>query len=219
MKVSMQAALVAAALAVAGSVEARITRLEITRTESPTFGGRVFGDAGRFEKVIGVAHGEVDPRDPLNAIIQDIQLAPRNARGMVEYSTDFYIIKPVDMSKGNRMLFYNVHNRGNNGGLSSFNIGVVGGNEPTDAGDGFLQEMGYTIIWSGWQPDVAAGGGRMTGRVPVPPSPAWCGPSSPWRPPPTRSSSAPAAIRGRARRIEPPAPTTGCHSPTGSCRR
>jgi hypothetical protein len=71
------------------------------------------------------------------------------------------------MSKGNRMLFYNVHNRGNKGGLSSFNIGTVGGNEPTGAGDGFLQEMGYTIIWSGWQPDVLPGGGRMTMRVPV----------------------------------------------------
>jgi hypothetical protein len=167
MKFAVQAALVAAGLATAAGVDARITRLELTRSESPTFGGKVFGDAGQFEKVIGVAHGEVDPRDPLNAIIQDIQLAPRNARGMVEYSTDFYIIKPVDMSKGNRMLFHNVHNRGNKGGLSSFNIGVVGGNEPTDAGDGFLQEMGYTIIWSGWQPDVAAGGGRMTARVPV----------------------------------------------------
>lgn len=160
-------AVFAATLTMPGSADARITRLEITRTESPTFGGRVFGHAGQFEKVIGVAHGEVDPRDPLNAIIQDIELAPRNIRGMVEYSTDFYIIKPVDMAKGNRMLFYNVHNRGNKGGLSSFNIGTVGGNEPTDAGDGFLQEMGYTIIWSGWQPDVAAGNNRMTGHVPV----------------------------------------------------
>src|SRR5688500_7526698 len=160
-------AVLAATLAMPGSADARITRLEVTRTESPTFGARVFGHAGQFEKVIGVAHGEVDPRDPLNAIIQDIELAPRNIRGMVEYSTHFYIIKPVDMAKGNRMLFYNVHNRGNKGGLSSFNIGTVGGNEPTDAGDGFLQEMGYTIIWSGWQPDVAAGNNRMTGSVPV----------------------------------------------------
>jgi hypothetical protein len=158
---------VAGALALSGAAEARITRLEITRVESPTFGGASFGAAGRFEKVVGIAHGEVDPNDSLNAIVQDIGLAPRNARGMVEYDTDFYIVKPVDMARGNRMLFYNVHNRGNKGGLSSFNIGVVGGNEPTSAGDGFLQEMGYTIVWSGWQPDVASGGGRMTMRVPV----------------------------------------------------
>lgn len=160
-------ALVAISLGTAATVEARITRLEITRTESPTFGGASFGEAGQFEKIVGIAHGEVDPNHSLNAIIQDIGLAPRNARGMVEYQTDFYLIKPVVMSKGNRMLFYNVHNRGNKGGLGSFNIGVTGGNEPTGAGDGFLQEMGYTIVWSGWQPDVLAGNNRLTMRVPV----------------------------------------------------
>ncbi len=110
---------------------ARITRVVFTRVESPTFGGASFGAVGQFEKLVGTAYGEVDPDDPHNAIIQDIELAPRNARGMVEYSTGVYIIKPIDMSKGNEMLFYNVHNRGNKGGLNTFNIGVVGGNEPT----------------------------------------------------------------------------------------
>jgi hypothetical protein len=147
--------------------EARITRISITRLESPTFGGASFGTAGRFEKLVGVAEGEVDPSHPLNAIIQDIDLAPRNERGMVEYATDIYVIKPVDMARGNRMLFYNVVNRGNKGGLSTFNIDVVGGNEPTGAGDGFLQEMGYTLIWSGWQPDVRSGNDRMTMTVPI----------------------------------------------------
>jgi hypothetical protein len=147
--------------------EARITRITFTRVESPTFGGASFGTVGQFEKLVGVAEGEVDPSHPLNAIIQDIELAPRNERGMVTYSTDVYIIKPMDMTRGNRMLFYNVVNRGNKGGLGTFNIGVVGGNEPTSAGDGFLQHMGYALIWSGWQADVLAGGGRMTMRVPV----------------------------------------------------
>jgi hypothetical protein len=111
----------------ASAVDARITRIEIDRVESPTFGGASFGAAGQFEKLVGVAHGEVDPRHPLNQAIQDIELAPVNARGMVEYSTDIYIIKPIDMARGNRMLFYNVVNRGNKGGLGTFNIGVVGG--------------------------------------------------------------------------------------------
>jgi hypothetical protein len=152
---------------------ARITRMVVTRVESPTFGGASFGAAGQFEKLIGIAYGEVDPSHPLNAIIQDIGLAPRNVRGMVEYDTDFYVIKPVRMEQGNRMLFYNVVNRGNKGGLGTFNIGVVGGNEPTSAGDGFLQRMGYTLIWSGWQPDVVPqptlppGAGRMAMRVPT----------------------------------------------------
>jgi hypothetical protein len=149
-------------------VEARITRIEITRVESPTFDGASFGAVGQFEKLIGVAFGEVDPGRPLNAIIQDIKLAPRNDRGMVEYSTDIYIIKPVDMSRGNRMLFYNVVNRGNKGGFNTFNLNATQpNNEPTNAGDGFLQHLGYTLIWSGWQADVLPGGGRMTIRVPT----------------------------------------------------
>jgi len=153
--------------------EARITRLVLTRVESPTFEAATFGAVGQFEKRVGVAYGEVNPSDPLNAIIQDIELAPRNARGMVEYSTDVYIIKPVDMSRGNRMLFYNVLNRGNKDGLRTFNIGVGGGNEPITAGDGFLQHMGYTIFWSGWQADVLpqptlpSGAGRMSMHVPL----------------------------------------------------
>lgn len=161
------ALLAGALLTVASAAQARITKVVFTRVESPTFGGQSFGAAGQFEKLVGTAYGEVDPHDRRNAIIQDIELAPRNARGKVEYSAEVYILKPIDMSKGNGMLFYNVHNRGNKGGLNTFNLGVVGGNEPTTAGDGFLQKMGYTIIWSGWQPDVLAGAGRMTGHVPA----------------------------------------------------
>jgi hypothetical protein len=151
------------------SAEARITRVVFTRVESPTFGGASFGAAGEFEKLVGTAYGEVDPSHPLNAIIQDIDLAPRNAQGMVEYSTDIYIIKPVDMTKGNRALVYELGNRGNKllWSFVQLNLGVIGGNEPTTAGDGFLQRMGYTVVWSGWQPDVLAGDGRMTMRVPI----------------------------------------------------
>jgi len=152
-------------LGIASTVEARITRIQITNTESPTFAGASFGSVGQFEKLTGTAYGEVDPHHPLNAIIQDIDLAPRNARGMVEYSTDIYILKPIDMAKGNRMLFYHVVNRGN-GGIP-FNIGVPGGNNPTAAGDGFIQNMGYTLIKSGWQPDVLPGNSRMTMQVPI----------------------------------------------------
>lgn len=165
--------LFAVSFALASPAEGRITRLEITLTESPTFGGATFGSVGQFEKIVGIAHGEVDPRDPLNAIIQDIDLAPRNARGMVEYSTDIYVLKPIDMTKGNRMLFYHVVNRGNvtnvgGGGGIPFNLNVPAGNDPISAGDGFIQTMGYTLIKSGWQADVLPGAGRMTMRVPTP---------------------------------------------------
>ena len=148
-----------------GIADARITRIEITNVESPALGGASFGEVGQFEKLTGTAFGEVDPRDPANSIIQDIRLAPRNARGMVEYSTDLYILKPIDMTKGNRVLFYHVVNRGN-GGIP-FNLNVPAGNDPATAGDGFLQSLGYTLIKSGWQPDVLPGNARMTMRVPV----------------------------------------------------
>lgn len=149
--------------------DARITRLVMTRIESPTFGGASFGAVGPFEKVVGVAYGEVDPTDPLNATIQDIDLAPRNQRGMVMYDTDFYILKPVDMTRGNGMMVHEFANRGNKLllGFAQLNLGSVGGNEPVTAGDGNLQQMGYTIVWSGWQPDVLPGSNRMTMRVPV----------------------------------------------------
>jgi hypothetical protein len=113
---------------------------------------------------VGRAFGEVDPRDPLNAIIQDIELAPKNARGMVEYMTDIYIIKPIDMTKGNGTLVYNIINRG---GKGRFNIGVVGGNEPTSAGDGFQEKRGFTSVWSGWESTILRTGGRMSIDVPV----------------------------------------------------
>lgn len=96
-------ALPAAVVLVTGA-EARITRIEIQRTE-PAFNGRVFGATGAYERVIGKAYGGVDPQLPANAIIQDIGLAPRNAKGRVEYVTDIDILRPADRSKGNGILF------------------------------------------------------------------------------------------------------------------
>src|SRR5262252_9886537 len=162
--------LVAAGELVTGAAEARITRIEIQRTE-PAFGGRIFGATGAYERLIGKAYGEVDPQLPANAIIQDIDLAPRNARGMVEYVTDIDILRPADRSKGNGVLFFNIVNRGNKGGLSLFNAdvppNVLNSNNLTTAGDGFLQRQEYTVVWFGCQPDVAPGAGRLTMTVPV----------------------------------------------------
>src|SRR5262245_40093941 len=115
MRVTLAIALglsVCAALA-PGIAHARITRIEITSRESPTFEGRTFGAVGAYEKLRGRAFGEVDPGDPRNAIITDIELAPKNAGGRVQYSMDIYILKPVDLSKGNHKVFFEVNNRGN----------------------------------------------------------------------------------------------------------
>ena len=107
----------------AGPADARITRIEITKVE-PAFGGQSFEPVGAYERLLGRAHGEVNPGDLKNAIIQDIALAPRNARGMVEYTTDVEILRPADRQKGNGILFFNVVNRGNKHGIVSYNADV-----------------------------------------------------------------------------------------------
>jgi Alpha/beta hydrolase domain len=141
-----------ALLGIGHLAEARITRIVITTVQSPAFGGASFGTVGQYEQLDGTAYGEVDPKDPLNAVITDIELAPRNSRGMVEYSMDISILKPIDMSRGNGTLIYDVVNRGNKG-ITNLNIG---GNA-TNPGDGFLEREGYTMAWSGWEGDVTTG--------------------------------------------------------------
>src|SRR5688572_9177286 len=156
-------------MAAARSADARIVRIDIARTESPTFGGATFGENGQYEKLIGRAFGEIDPADPRNRSIVDLELAPRNARGMVEYATDVIILRPVDPSKGNRRLFYEINNRGAIRSLGLLNDVANTTNDPSvaaDAGNGFLMRQGYTILVSGWDVTVARGGGRLTISVP-----------------------------------------------------
>ena len=85
---------------ITASAQARVMRIEITKQE-PFAAGQTFGSVGAYEKVVGRFRGELDPKSPLNAAIVDLDKAPRNARGMVEYSADFYIIKPVDLARRN----------------------------------------------------------------------------------------------------------------------
>jgi hypothetical protein len=93
----------AAALLSAGAAQASVLRVEI-ESRTPIAGH--FGTAGAYELVKGRYVGELDPHDPNNAIITDLDLAPRNARGRVEYGATFALAKPVDMTKANGVLFY-----------------------------------------------------------------------------------------------------------------
>src|SRR5215813_14227983 len=105
--------LVAAGMAcIALPARASIRKIQITAKHSPTFGGYSWPGVGQYEKIVGKAFGELDPRDPKNAVIVDLQLAPKNSRGKVEYSFDFYILKPIDLSKGNHKMLYEPPNRG-----------------------------------------------------------------------------------------------------------
>lgn len=157
-------------LAAPSSSDARVTRIEIERVESPTFDGRSFGDVGPYEKLVGRVHAEVDPDAPENAVIADIELAPRNARGMVEYSADIIILQPVDPSRGNGRLFYETNNRGRLLSLNRLNDAPTASSDPTsagDAGNGFLMRQGYTFVASGWDATASSADGRLNITLPV----------------------------------------------------
>ncbi len=145
MKPSIASALLA--LSVLPNLQARVVKVVVEHRESPAFNGQKFGQAGQFETLSGHFYGELDPRDPHNALITDIQFAPRNARGMVEYSATFALSKPIDMSKSSGVLFYSVPNRGNGA--------------PTGSPEG------HVSLVSGWQGDVAVSDGKQTISVPV----------------------------------------------------
>ena len=161
-------ALLCAAVLNVAVADAHIVRIEITGTESPTFEGRSFGDVGPYEKLRGRAFGEIDPQDPRNALITDIELAPRNANGMVEYSMDVYILKPVDLGRGSHKLLIDVNNRGGKRFAQLNGSPLV--NDPTtaaDAGEAFFMERGYTLAWNGWDISAPPGDDRLTITVPV----------------------------------------------------
>jgi hypothetical protein len=143
-------------LALGTAARAEVTGITFTR--SSPFGAATFGSAGAYEQLDGVVTGEINPHHPLNRIIQDIERAPRNVRGNVEYAMTFSILKPVDLSKSNHTLVYDVVNRGNKLITSFLNVGTTPANP---AGDGFLQQQGFILVWSGWQGDALPGGGRQ----------------------------------------------------------
>src|SRR5262245_57434053 len=153
----------------APDADARITRVQITAHESPTFGGYSWPGVGQYEKIVGIAFGEIDPANPQNAVITDIALAPRNASGHVEYSFDFYILKPIDLGKGNHKVMYEPPNRGRKTWASLGRVTVnTGGNgndpgsaitDPAVLANAFLMPRGYTMVWSGWDASAGNGGG------------------------------------------------------------
>lgn len=141
-------------------------RLDI---REPFADGTAFGDVGAYERLVGRVLFAIDPDDPANRTIVDLDHAPRNAAGLVEYSTDLYILKPVDLGRGNRRLLYDVNNRGAIRALQFFNDAPYT-NAPRaveHAGNGFLMRRGYTVVCSGWQGDILPVDERLTIQVPV----------------------------------------------------
>ena len=143
-------------------------RLRIDCRE-PFADGQAFGEVGPYERLSGRVDFAIDPDAPAFNAITDLEFAPRNADGLVEYSTDLYILKPLDLARGNRRILYDVNNRGNARALQFYNDAVHDNapSAPEHAGNGFLMRRGYTVVWSGWQGDISPGGGRLTMRLPV----------------------------------------------------
>ncbi|MFN0316508.1 MAG: alpha/beta hydrolase domain-containing protein [Burkholderiales bacterium] len=132
--------------------------------------GAEFGSTGAYERVTATARGEVDPRDPANRGIANIDKAPRNARGFVEYSTDVYILRPKDPARGNGRILYEVNNRGRKMLFGNIADGPPGVNDPrtvADLGNGFPLRMGYTLVWSGWDPDAPRANNGIAMHAPV----------------------------------------------------
>jgi hypothetical protein len=126
---------------------AQVTRIVIDSVVSPAFGGASYGTVGQYETIAGRAFGELDPKDKRNAIITDIQLAPKNARGRVEYMATFFLVKPIDMSKSSRLLWHDVPNRG---GRLTINVAE--------------RTFGDIGLSSGWQGDQSGGTAPAAGR-------------------------------------------------------
>lgn len=169
----LTAALGLGALLLANPAAARLTQLTVI-TQEPFADGASFGSAGPYVRIQAVAHGELDPKDPANAVIALLDQAPRNARGMVEYDADVFILRPAEPSRGNGALLYDVTNRGNKFLMSWVNdaseppSGTV--NDPrslADAGNGFTFRRGDTMVWSGWQADANRANNGLAIRVPV----------------------------------------------------
>ena len=128
-------------------------RIKMTITRTEPLDGNSYGAAGAYERIAGTIWGEEDPSDPRNAIIVDLNLAPANSNGMVEYSADFVLVKPVDLSKANGILRYDAPNRGNAIDM------------PPDPA---LLRRGYSILSAAWQGDVPKSSpNRLTLTVPV----------------------------------------------------
>ena len=157
-------------LLLATTAHAEVTRLDIT-TREPALGGRAFATAGTYEKLTGRATLALDPTDPHNAVIRDLDLAPRNAQGRVEATTDIVILRPAHP---NGTLLFEVLNRGRKllpGWLDDTD--AVAGSRlttPEDGGTGFLLDQGYTLVWAGWQldPPAAAPGAPANLGIDVP---------------------------------------------------
>jgi hypothetical protein len=145
-------------------------RLEFIITDRRPFAdGQAFGDAGPYERLSGRVHFALDPLAAAQRDVVDLDKAPRDAAGLVHCEADCMILKPVDLARGNRRVFYDYGNRGHKRALQFFND-AQHSNDPltaAHAGNGFFMRRGYSVVWVAWEGDMLQGDGRMLLDVPV----------------------------------------------------
>jgi hypothetical protein len=154
--------IIATGLLLSTHTRAEVVKVEVLGRE-PFADGIAFGQTGPYERIHGKLTISVDPNAEANSRIADLRVARRSADGRVECRSDFFLLKPVDPSRGNGVLLYDVNNRGNKLALEAFN--GARSNDPrtiADAGDGFLMRHGYCVLWCGWNGEVQDDG---TGRL------------------------------------------------------
>jgi hypothetical protein len=143
-----------------------VTTMLIT-SRRPFAQEKAFGNVGPYEQLDGTVYFAVDPNHPANSVITDLQLAPRDANGRVQFSADWRLLRPVEPRRGNHRLLFDILNRGRGPVLRNINSAPdVLPTEPLDPGNGFLMRQGYTVAWCGWQHDVPEAPGLMRIRAP-----------------------------------------------------
>jgi Alpha/beta hydrolase domain len=152
-----------------------MTNLEIkVAAVEPFAEGRAFGETGPYLRIRGVAKGELDPAAPENRVIVDLDKAPRNARGLVECETDFFVLRPADPSRTGGVLVYDVTNRGSKRIFQLLDDAPgdnpAASNDPKtahEAGLGFCLGRGYSLVWSGWDPGAPTVNNGLGARFPT----------------------------------------------------
>ncbi|HEX8613111.1 MAG TPA: alpha/beta hydrolase domain-containing protein [Telluria sp.] len=142
-----------------GSPAAQVERFEIV-SRGPAFDGKVFDDAGVYEKIVAIAHLRIDPHHPANRAIVDLDKAPTSG-GWVKYDTDVILLRPRDQARASRVLVLDIPNRGGKPALEMVNEGSA-----RDPGNGFLMRRGHTLAWIGWQGNIGlAANGESAGTA------------------------------------------------------
>ena len=155
-------------LVVAPPASAIVSRLTV-ESRQDVLGGRSFGTAGAYEKLVGVVEFALDPANTANAAIVDLAGAPRDASGRVTASANFVVLRPKSMPRDRAVALLEVSNRGGKAMLPYFARAAWSTNLTTEAelGDALPLRLGLTLIWVGWQFDVPPRGGALRLDAPV----------------------------------------------------